>query len=418
MTELKNREKKYIGLFLCLIVCAVCSFAGYAVTQDIDASRSKISSNKEKIAQLQEKEAVLKNRVSELKSLKNDAAAFIEELDQEEQALSESMALLEADIENTQNEIKSTEAELEEAGKRLEEQYSSMKLRIRYVYEAGNSDLLDSLLEAGSVADILNSVEYIKKVTEYDRAKLDSFAKAKKEVEARKEELSSELELLGEQEAALSTEKLQVEELLSAKTSELKAFEAKISAANSEISEIEGDTAALRNAIRQEENNIAAIEAAQRKKEQEAAKKAESEGRIYETRSIGNISFLWPVPSSGRITSYFGGREAPIKGASTSHKGIDIGASSGSDIKAAAGGSVVIATYSSSAGNYVMISHGGGVYTVYMHMKSMAVSEGDEVSKGQVIGYVGSTGNSTGPHLHFGIRVDGSYVDPLGYVSP
>ena len=97
-------------------------------------------------------------------------------------------------------------------------------------------------------------------------------------------------------------------------------------------------------------------------------------------------------------------------------KGIDIAASSGSKVVAAAGGEVVIATYSASAGNYVMINHGSGVYTVYMHMANLGVSEGQEVKQGESIGSVGSTGYSTGPHLHFGIRENGSYVDPQSYM--
>ena len=418
MTGKKVKLKLLAVLLASALICTSGSMKGFAVNSGIAASQQKISSNKEKIAELQKKEADLKSRVTELKNLKNDAAAYIEELDREQDALTESISSLEENIKYTQEQILLTEEELSAATELMDSQYASMKLRIRYMYESGNADFLDSLLNAGSVADILNSVEYVKKVTDYDRAKLDDFALAKEQVEERQSELSSELELLNEQESALSEEKAQVEELLAAKSSELAAYEEKISAANSEINAIEVDAAALQKAIRQEENNIAAIEAELRRKEEETKKKAESEGRTYETKSIGNISFMWPVPSSGRVTSYFGGREAPVAGASTSHKGIDIGAVSGSDIKAAAGGSVVIATYSTSAGNYIMISHGGGVYTVYMHMKSMAVSEGDEVSKGQVIGYVGSTGYSTGPHLHFGIRVDGNYVDPLGYVSP
>ena len=106
------------------------------------------------------------------------------------------------------------------------------------------------------------------------------------------------------------------------------------------------------------------------------------------------------------------------RGASTDHKGIDIGASTGSDIVAAASGTVIISTYSVSAGNYIMIDHGGGVFTVYMHCSQLLASVGDKVSQGQVIAKVGSTGYSTGPHLHFGIRSGGAYVNPLKYVSP
>ena len=100
------------------------------------------------------------------------------------------------------------------------------------------------------------------------------------------------------------------------------------------------------------------------------------------------------------------------------HEGLDFMATLGAEVLAAADGTVVIATYSASAGNYVMINHGGGVYTVYMHMSSIAVSVGQEVSRGETVGAVGSTGYSTGPHLHFGLRINGTYVNPLSYVSP
>lgn len=405
-------------LLSCMLICTAAAFEAPAVNSEVAASQQKINSNREKIAELEKKEASLRNKVSELKTLKNDAAAYIEELDRELDSLTESITSLAAEIEDTRAQAAEAENDLKEAKELLDSQYASMKLRIKYIYESGSSDFLDSIAGAASVADILNSVEYVKKVTDYDRAKLDDFEAAEHEVEERQARLNSELELLDEQENALNSEKAQVEELIAAKSSELSAYESKISSAQSEINSLQGDAAALQKAIKQEENNIAAIEAALRKKEEEARKKAENEGKTYETKSIGSISFMWPVPSSGRVTSYFGGREAPVEGASTTHKGIDIGASSGSEIKAAAGGTVVIATYSASAGNYIMLSHGSGVYTVYMHMKSMAVSEGDEVSKGQVIGFVGSTGYSTGPHLHFGIRVNGSYADPLNYVSP
>ena len=141
------------------------------------------------------------------------------------------------------------------------------------------------------------------------------------------------------------------------------------------------------------------------KKEAAAANKA---AQTYKTVSLGDISFTWPCPASGRITSGFGGRKSPTKGASSNHQGIDISASTGTSIVAAAAGEVVIATYSSSAGNYVMISHGGGVYTVYMHASSLLVSQGQSVKKGQTIA----------SHLHFGVRVNGSYVNPTKYVSP
>ena len=128
-------------------------------------------------------------------------------------------------------------------------------------------------------------------------------------------------------------------------------------------------------------------------------------------------AFTWPVPSSYRVTSDYGPRVSPTAGASSNHKGIDIGAPYGSNIVAAADGKVTTVKYSSSAGNYVMLSHGGGLYTVYMHCSSTAVTVGQEVAAGDVIAYVGSTGISTGNHLHFGVSLNGSYVSPWNYLG-
>ena len=182
--------------------------------------------------------------------------------------------------------------------------------------------------------------------------------------------------------------------------------------------EMQKNIAGIQAAIRAEENNIAAIEAEIRRQEEEARRKAEAEGKKFEPMTIGNISFTWPCPGHSRITSGFGDRESPTEGASTNHKGVDVGAPTGSKVVAAAGGTVVISQYSSSAGNYIMISHGGGVYSVYMHLSSLGVSKGATVKRGDTIGAVGSTGYSTGPHLHFGIRINGGYVNPLNYVRP
>ncbi len=160
------------------------------------------------------------------------------------------------------------------------------------------------------------------------------------------------------------------------------------------------------------------IEDEMRRGRRKRRKKAQEAGQTYTVKDLGNISFKWPCPSSSRITSNFGDRESPTEGASSNHKGMDIGASTGADIIAAADGEVVIATYSYSAGNYIMIDHGGGVSTVYMHCSQLLVSKGAKVKQGQVIAKVGSTGYSTGPHLHFGIRSGGTYVNPRNYVSP
>jgi murein DD-endopeptidase MepM/ murein hydrolase activator NlpD len=207
-----------------------------------------------------------------------------------------------------------------------------------------------------------------------------------------------------------------IQKLLNAKNQELTNYNQKLKSEQEKAIGAQNKIDDLQAEIKKQEANIAAMEKEIERQEAEARKKAEAEGKTYKTRTLSG-GLIWPCPASSRITSTFGSRESPTEGASSYHKGIDIGAATGSKVIAAASGEVVIATYSASAGNYVMISHGSGVYTVYMHMSSIAVSEGQEVSQGQTIGAVGSTGYSTGSHLHFGVRKNGSYVDPMSYVG-
>ena len=149
---------------------------------------------------------------------------------------------------------------------------------------------------------------------------------------------------------------------------------------------------------------------------EDAIKKEEQQNKVDANSGNIGVKFIWPIPDSTRITSRFGPRKAPVAGASNYHKGVDVGAPKGTPIIAAAGGTVVISTYHYSAGNYVMINHGNGVYTVYMHASKLLVEVGDKVKQGEKIALVGTTGYSTGNHLHFGVRINGTYYDPLNYV--
>lgn len=393
------------------------SYAAYG-EQEINASKQKIEDNKARLSELKAESDNVDAKIDELNKLKSDAADYIAKLDAELtktqsriDELSKQVAELEGDIEVTQGELSEAQAE-------QDKQYASMKTRIKFMYEHSSDSILDVLFGSQSFSDVINKVEYIRNVSEYDRNKLNEFVELKEAAEAKKAELESEKEVLEETKAKTETEKSSIEKLQNDKTREIDSYNSRIAAGEAELAGMQADMAGIQKAIQAEENNIASIEARIKQQEEEARRQAEASGTSYVTKTVGDISFTWPCPSSSRISSGFGARSSPTEGASTNHKGIDIGASAGASVVAAADGTVVISTYSASAGNYVMLSHGGGVYTVYMHMSSIAVSSGQTVSKGSTIGAVGSTGYSTGPHLHFGIRINGSYVDPLGYVSP
>ena len=241
----------------------------------------------------------------------------------------------------------------------------------------------------------------------------------------------------------LESELSALDKISSKKNAELANYNDNIAIAQNQLSEYDNELVRqekiIEDALLEEQRRIAAEEERKRK-EEEARKKAEAAKAAAnkatnapngqtdkpqaaeptekpETPAVSSGGFIWPLPVSGKITSYFGGRTSPTAGASSNHQGIDISAPAGTSIRAAKAGTVVTASYSSGAGNYIMINHGGGLFTVYMHCSSLAVSKGQQVSAGTTIGYVGSTGVSTGNHLHFGVSVNGSYVNPLGYVS-
>lgn len=344
----------------------------------------------------------VEEKIKDLKNTKSSLQTYIDQLDSQVNSLSSQMADLQKKIEAKEDEIGERTEELEAAEAEAEEQYEMMKLRIRYMYEQGDQSFLVLLMEAESITDMINRAEYAVQMSSYDRQMMEELKEAREAIAQQKAELEeekTELEgLLGE----VRSQKTAVNKALDAKSAQIASYQAQIDSAAGEQGDYEAQLAEQEKLLEQVENQIAAAAAAK-------ASADDGDG--------GSSGFIWPCPASKRITSYFGPRTAPVAGASTYHKGIDIGASSGSAILASAGGRVTTAAYSSSAGNYVVISHGNGISTVYMHASALYVSEGDVVTQGQTIAAVGSTGYSTGPHLHFGVVAGGSYVNPLNYVN-
>lgn len=398
------KKKKWFVAALTVVCCSLAVFPAFA-------TKSSLTDAKKKKTAIEQEMKRAKETLAKLEALKGDAVAYVKQMDATLETLSEELAQLSTDIEAKEEQIAITTTELQAAEVTEAEQYEAMKLRIKYMYEKGDSSYVDLLLQARSLSELLNKAEYIGKISEYDREKLDEYIATKEQIAETKVVLETEHEELLDLQEQTEAKHASVEELLAAKQAELKSVESQIDAAEADVTEYQKD-------LKKQEDSIKAIEAEIKRQEEAAKKKTQASGQTYKTQSIGDIKFIWPCPASGRITSKFGARSSPTKGASSNHQGIDVGAPTGSNILAAAGGTVVVSTYSYSAGNYVMINHGGGVYTVYMHASKLLCKVGDTVKQGQVIAKVGSTGYSTGPHLHFGIRVNGTYVNPSKYVSP
>ena len=403
------RKKKIAVLAAAAALTLGTVFSSYATSKAIEDAKKKVSS-------MEEEKKKVESTLKELEGKKSDTAAYVKELDRNLSALAGELTKLEGDMSQKEEQIEEAKVELETAKITENRQYEDMKLRIQYMYENGQTGLLESMMQSESIAELLNRAEYASQITSYDRKMLEEYRKTRQEVALKEEALKTEHQELLTLQDSTKAKQSSVKTLMASKEAELASYETKIASAQGEIDQYNAD-------IKAQEEHMARVEAEIRRKEEEArkaeeAKKNQSSAGGDSTVKKGNTNFIWPCPASGRISSAFGDRSSPTEGASTNHKGIDIPAPSGSSIVAAADGKVVISTYSYSAGNYIMIDHGGGLTTVYMHCSQLLVKEGETVKQGQTIAKVGSTGYSTGPHLHFGVRSGGSYVNPSGYVSP
>jgi murein DD-endopeptidase MepM/ murein hydrolase activator NlpD len=242
---------------------------------------------------------------------------------------------------------------------------------------------------------MLNKTEYISQVSLYDYNILKELKSAREQVANLKQKLDKDLESNEAMQKEVNSQKETMETLVEEKSKQLSEYETTIAGQQAEVDK-----------YAQAQAEAEAIIAA-----------AEQAASTSATSTYTGGIFTWPAPGNYTITSYFGNRTSPTAGASTNHKGLDIACSTGDNIVAAASGTVIVATYNYAEGNYICIDHGGGVVTVYMHNSQLYVSVGEAVTAGQTIAAAGSTGYSTGPHCHFGVRVDGTYVDPLGYLQ-
>lgn len=418
---MRNRLKIITAIMLTLIFCMqpVCNVQA--------TEESNLSEAQQEKKTLENDLQKAKELIDSLKGSKEDIQSEVEKLDKQLNEISGKVKELESQLSKKRQEIANTESALNKAKEQEKKQYRNMKKRIQFMYENGQTSYVEMLLSADSFTDFLNAVEYITQISQYDRKMLKEYQNMQVTIADTQKTLETDYASLQSLQAKVQEEKQAVAALESAKKGELndvaddltdaqtvaKAYEAEIQAQNEVIAQIQ---AAQKRAAEQQ----AAQQQAQAAEENQGATDAagENQNTAQNTTPSGNGqstgSMMWPCPSSKRVTSDYGPRTSPTNGASSNHKGIDIGAAYGADIVAADGGTVLVATYSSSGGNYVIIDHGGGLCTVYMHASSLTVSAGQTVSKGQVIAKVGSTGISTGNHLHFGVTLNGVYVSPWG----
>ena len=410
------------GGLLIAIVTGVFPLAHGTVFAGTKSYQDEIDAAKKKKKELEQAQKELEKKIQELTEKKEDMEAYILALDEKTMALLEDIESLEEDIAACEVKLEETRAELEAAKIREADQYETMKNRVQYMYENGEAGFLEVLIGQGSLSDLFNQMEYRREITKYDNQLLDRYNRTKLEVIQTESLLEAQLEELHVMKETQEAELLAVEELTAAKAAELVALAESIGVDEEMLfnywEEIVEQGKSIEELERLEAERLAEEER-KRKEEEERIRKLEEERRKKEemkrNQSIENM--LWPIPASSRVTSKFGYRNAPTAGASTFHQGIDVGAARGTEVIAAIAGTVKKAGYNSTSGYHVVIDHGDGVETKYLHASKLLVKVGEYVQRGQKIMLVGSTGVSTGPHLHFGLFINGVAVDPLKYVT-
>lgn len=403
-----KRIKRITSVIACLVLLLSCGtpcLTVQAVTSEsIREKEREIEKAKEEVSGLKSSLTDVEKLKKELEQSKNDLTAYVKQLDGQLADIQDKIAQYNTMITDKEREIEETMRDLDEAQARQERQYAAMKKRIQFMYERSDSFYLETLFGSNSIAGIVNRADYIEALSRYDREKLDEYVETRKYVELCKEELETERQLLDEAKLAVEQEEANVNTLIGEK-------EAQIISVSGDIANKEAAIKEYEDMIAQENAEIAALEKAV------AEEKARLEAMNAQARIYNGGLFAWPCPGYKRISDEYGNRMHPILGVEKFHNGLDMAASSGTPILAAYDGDVVAADYSGSMGNYIMIDHGSGLYTIYMHCSALYVSKGQTVYKGQNIAAVGSTGRSTGPHLHFSVRLNGNYVSPWNYLK-
>ena len=344
-------------------------------------------------SEMEKRSAEIKQKEKEIKAKEKEKDAEVEkriELDLK-------IGALEDDIDSVTSTIDAKNAEIAEKEKRIGEleelvieNRDVLKQRIRIMYEHGTTSNLEIILKADGFGDLLSRMSLLQEIVDHDQGIINSYINSQKEMEEAKKTIETERD-----------EQIEARKLLQDKQASLEKLQAEKQAV---INKLNSDIKALEKEEKEAEEEYQAIMA--------QIKKAQGSGSVSVK---GTGQFVWPSTASKRVTSYYGRREKPNANATSMHRGIDIGAPNGTDVVAIDSGKVIVAGFGKSYGNYVVIDHGNGYTSLYAHNSRLCVSVGDTVTRGQLIAKVGSTGNSTGPHIHLEISKNGTLVDPMSF---
>lgn len=375
------RKRRIVTYLLVLMILSLSVVQAYA---------GKIDNLKKDQKNINKKISDTKNQIKTLEKKSEDVSKQIKDLDIKVDDATTDLEIVEVELVNLGHDIDRTTLELEEAEEALAERKETFNQRLRVMYMNGNVGYLELLLTSENVKDFLNRKDMIQSITDHD-TELIKFMKEQKDiVDNKKNELQGQRASIEVTKSKLESRRNDLikatrekEDLMSELAMDIKAAEIAYDKANQEYKDLGARILKMQQ----------------------------------ETGPYSGGTMMWPVPASGRITSYYGYRIHPIFKSKKLHTGLDIGVPTGSSIVAASDGKVIHSDWLGSYGKAVLLDHGGGIVTLYAHNSALTVKVGQYVKRGNTIAKAGSTGNSTGPHLHFEVRKNGAYVDPLPWVK-
>lgn len=406
MKKLKITNKAAVRTVSAALAAVLCALSMIFVPVQPVSAASNATTQKltDQINSLDQQMKDLKNKIN---SINKEAAATLEDkqyYDSLVTAMNAKIQAAEQLIEELSSQIDETNAKIEEHEALIAETTEKIRERMRQNHEDGNVNYLNVLIGADGVGDFLSRLERVNTMLEYDSNTIKDYEEKKAELEEAKTALEDSKVLQEKTLKTLNDDKAESERFAEKAASYLSSLENDKAAASAEYEKAKKEEDALNNRLTAELARIA--------KEQERQNQASGSSNSGQATDIPAGKYMWPLPSGGYISCYFGGKDPGGR----PHYAVDCAIAYGTPIYAAGDGTVIIAESHYSYGNYIVIDHGSGQATLYAHCSSLAVGAGQTVSKGQVIGYVGSTGYSTGNHLHLEFRINGSKVNPLSYI--
>ncbi len=374
--------------------------------------------------ELKSQEDELNSKLEELQSQEADAQEYSNTLQEKIDLTEEKIDTAISDIATLNSSIKDLEEKIDEADAEYADTLALLKKRIRAIYESGDTSTMEILLNATSLYDFSMKTEMLSAVTSHDKQLCDEIQEYISKTKDDKESLKEEKSEVSKLKKSLEEDQAELETLIAENNEVIAGLQSQESDTQSQIDSIEQEDEELNSQLeeliaaqkkKEEEEAAAAAAAAEAAKSNTTTSSGSSDGNTVYTpptssSEAGGLSGMWPLPgySTADITQYFG---------ENGHGGVDIGVPYGTPIVAAASGTVLNASYHWSWGNNVLIYHNGTYSTRYAHMSVIACNVGDYVEQGQVIGYVGSTGNSTGNHLHFEVYENGTRINGLPFIT-